>query len=59
MPKPHSQQISLLDTPCYHICSRSVIKAHLCGVDNDTGVVLSKDLQVLPPTPKQSSFTSI
>jgi len=38
MPKPRSQQISLLDTPFYHICSRTVRKAFLCGVDRETGV---------------------
>ncbi len=38
MPKPRSQQISLLDTPYYHICSRTVRKAFLCGVDEQTGV---------------------
>ncbi len=38
MPKPRSQQISLLDTPFYHICSRTVRKAFLCGVDSETGV---------------------
>ncbi len=37
MPKPRSQQISLLDTQYYHICSRTVRKAFLCGVDKDTG----------------------
>ncbi|MFT6193477.1 MAG: hypothetical protein ACJASU_000373 [Cognaticolwellia sp.] len=37
MPKPRSQQISLLDTPYYHICSRTVRKAFLCGVDKETG----------------------
>ena len=38
MPKPRSQQISLLDTPYYHICSRTVRKAFLCGVDKETGI---------------------
>lgn len=38
MAKPRSQQISLLDTPYYHICSRTVRKAFLCGVDTETGV---------------------
>ena len=38
MPKPRSQQISLLDTPYYHICSRTVRKAFLCGLDKETGV---------------------
>jgi REP element-mobilizing transposase RayT len=38
MPKPRSQQISLLDTPYYHICSRTVRKAFLCGVDKQTGI---------------------
>ncbi|TMM44073.1 transposase [Colwellia ponticola] len=38
MPKPRSQQISLSDTPNYHICSRTVRKAFLCGVDKETGV---------------------
>jgi hypothetical protein len=32
MPTPRSQQISLLDTQFYHICSRTVRKAFLCGV---------------------------
>ena len=38
MAKPRSQQISLSDTPYYHVCSRTVRKAFLCGVDKDTGV---------------------
>ncbi|TMM46967.1 transposase [Colwellia ponticola] len=38
MPKPRSQQISLSDTPYYHLCSRTVRKAFLCGVDKETGV---------------------
>ncbi|TWX62701.1 transposase, partial [Colwellia sp. C1TZA3] len=38
MPKPRSQQISLVDTSYYHICSRTVRKAFLCGVDKETGV---------------------
>ena len=38
MPKPRSQQISLLDTQFYHICSRTVRKAFLCGVDKETGI---------------------
>jgi REP element-mobilizing transposase RayT len=38
MPKPRSQQISLSDTPYYHILSRTVRKAFLCGVDEATGV---------------------
>jgi len=38
MPKPRSQQISLLDTPFYHICSRTVRKAFLCGVDKESGI---------------------
>ncbi|ASP47236.1 transposase [Cognaticolwellia beringensis] len=38
MPKPRSQQISLSDTPYYHVCSRTVRKAFLCGIDKETGV---------------------
>jgi len=38
MPKPRSQQISLLETPYYHIFSRTVRKAFLCGVDKETGI---------------------
>ena len=38
MPQSRSQQISLLDTQYYHICSRTVRSAFLCGVDKETGV---------------------
>jgi REP element-mobilizing transposase RayT len=38
MPKPRSQQISLSDTPYYHVCSQTVRKAFLCGIDKETGV---------------------
>jgi hypothetical protein len=38
MPTPRSQQISLLDTQFYHICSRTVRNAFLCGVDKETGI---------------------
>jgi len=38
MPKPRSQQISLLDTQYYHSCSRTVRKAFLCGIDKESGV---------------------
>ena len=37
MPKPRECQISLIDTPYYHVCSRVVRKAFLCGVDESTG----------------------
>ena len=37
MPKPREQQISLSDTPYYHVCSRVVRQAFLCGVDNQSG----------------------
>ncbi|WP_281561011.1 transposase [Thalassomonas sp. RHCl1] len=37
MPKPRERQISLLDTPYYHVCSRVVRKAFLCGIDESTG----------------------
>jgi hypothetical protein len=44
MPKPRSQQISLSDTPYYHICSRTVRKAFLCGVDKETGASYEQEL---------------
>ena len=37
MPKPREQQISLSDTSYYHVCSRVVRQAFLCGVDNYSG----------------------
>ncbi|WP_448550495.1 transposase [Thalassotalea fusca] len=37
MPKPREQQISLSDTPYYHVCSRVVRQAYLCGVDKHSG----------------------
>jgi hypothetical protein len=40
MPKPLSQQISLLGTMYYHICSRKVRKEFLCGLDKETGSVM-------------------
>jgi len=38
MPKPRSQQICLSSTPYYHVCSSTVRKAFLCGIDKETGV---------------------
>ena len=37
MPRPREQQISLADTPYYHIVSRCVRRTFLCGVDHHTG----------------------
>ncbi len=37
MPKPRSQQISLLDISYYHIFSRIVREAFLCSIDKETG----------------------
>jgi hypothetical protein len=37
MPKPRSQQISLLDIWYYHIFSRIVWEAFLCSIDKETG----------------------
>ena len=41
MLKPRSQQISSVDTLFYHILSRTVRKAFLCRLDNETVLVLS------------------
>ncbi|MGB0937342.1 MAG: transposase [Colwellia sp.] len=38
MPKPRSQQISLIDTKHYHVYSRTVRKAMLCGTDKESGL---------------------
>ncbi len=37
MPRPRHQQISLADTPYYHIISRCVRRTFLCGQDHATG----------------------
>jgi len=37
MPKPRGQQISLCDTRYYHVSSRVVRKAYLCGIDKSNG----------------------
>ncbi|MFC4260035.1 transposase [Marinobacter lacisalsi] len=37
MPRPREQQISLSDTPYYHVVSRCVRRTFLCGVDDQTG----------------------
>ncbi len=37
MPKPRSQQVSVADTPYYHVISRCVRRTFLCGRDNSTG----------------------
>ncbi|MCK7546273.1 transposase [Marinobacter bryozoorum] len=37
MPRPREQQISLADTPYYHIVSRCVRRTFLCGTDHQTG----------------------
>lgn len=43
MPKPIPQQISLLDTRYYHLCSRTFRKAFLCGVDKKLVLALNID----------------
>ena len=37
MPKPRAQQISVADTPYYHVISRCVRRTFLCGEDRQTG----------------------
>jgi hypothetical protein len=37
MPQPRSTQVSLSDTPWYHVVSRCVRRAYLCGEDAHSG----------------------
>ena len=38
MTMPRSSQVSIVDTPWYHVVNRCVRRAFLCGVDSYTGV---------------------
>ena len=37
MTMPRYAQLSLVETPWYHVVSRCVRRAYLCGVDHITG----------------------
>ena len=37
MPRPRAEQVSVADTPYYHVISRCVRRTFLCGEDHQTG----------------------